>query len=715
MLNQYFYALLITGIVHLSLALFVLFKGIKQRINQTYALYSAGIAIWAIFEAYGITAQERSLALLLWRINHMGVIFIPIGFVHFVYCAVNVNSSKRKFIPISYIAAFIFVGLNCTKLLILEVVPKFSFRWFINPGNFYYLFFTIWCCWILYGLFELFKGYFKSTGIGRNQLKYFCWSMLVAYAGGVPNFFPTFNIEIPIIMPFGTYAIAIYAGFTAYAMLKYRLMDVNVALTRVGIFIFVYLLVLGIPLGITGWGKNWLEGLFGNVWYWGPVVLASILATAGPFIYIFLQHRAEGALLKERRRYQETINNLSKSMINIRDIEKLFATITSTITKAVKIKFATVYLKTKEYNSFQLKNCYPAEAKSQFQEFIPLDDQLISILDQRKKPLLGEEVGQHDKINLDSGVIIPCFGKDGLIAFVILGAKQNNEMYTNDDLLVLESLSYNTSLTIENCNHWKEMENRQRMARIEEMHTFSYSLAHEIDNPMTILIRGIEILRRDYTGYVDDEAENKKMIDWLNFMHEAAWRVSGMVKAVQEFGQRTSSEFKIVKLEKAIDTFLNLYLPHFKMNGVAFTKETPETFPLIRGVSQEIEQTLIILAKNAVQALKDTKEKKIHLKAELINSDWIKITLTDNGPGIEKEKLLSVFTAFYTTKGTHEGTGMGLYNATQFIVERHKGKLWAESDGPGKGASFIIELPIAKDIKPEELKEEKKTNIIKLD
>jgi signal transduction histidine kinase len=710
-------SLWLTAIVTLAMGIFVLIRNPKNTVNKTFAFYSFAIAWWSFCQIWLIACDKKLTALIWTRIEQVGVFFIPTFFVHFVISLLNIKN-KRRFLVVSYSLSIIFAFLCATPLMIADAIPKETVKYvkyFATAGFAYHFAILFFVIIILHGLTWLYKEYKSSLGAKKNQLKYLFWSSLIGYVGGATNFLLVYGISIPFLNPFGTYALPLYISVVAYAILKYRLMDINVALTRIGVFTFVYILVLGTPFAITGWEKSFLINLFGNGWLWFPLVVFFILATGGPFLVVYLIRRTEASLFRERRHYQEVLNNLSESMVDIRDIDKLFPAITSTITEAVKIKFATIYLKTKEYNSFQLKNCYPAEAKSRFQEFIPLDDPLIRILEERKKPLLGEEIGRQEKISLDSGVIIPCFGKDGLIGFIILGAKQNNHMYTNDDLLVLETLSYNTSLAIENCTFWKEMENRQRMARIEEMHTFSYSLAHEIDNPMTILIRGIEVLRRDYTGYVDDEVENKKMIKWLDFMYEAAWRVSGMVKAVQEFGQKTSSEFKPVKLEKAIDTFLKLYIPHLKMSGVIFTKDIPEAFPLIRGVSQEIEQALIILAKNAVQALKDTKEKKIHLEAEVVNPGWIRIILTDNGPGIEKEKLLSIFTAFYTTKGTHEGTGMGLYNATQFIVERHKGKLWAESDGQGKGASFIIELPIAKDIKPEELKEEKKSNIIKFD
>ena len=101
------------------------------------------------------------------------------------------------------------------------------------------------------------------------------------------------------------------------------------------------------------------------------------------------------------------------------------------------------------------------------------------------------------------------------------------------------------------------------------------------------------------------------------------------------------------------------------------------------------------------------KEKKVSLKVDTINRDRLRIYFSDNGYGIKKEMLEIIFTPFTTTKASTEGTGMGLYNAKK-IIERHKGKIWAESEGLGKGATFIIELPIAKDINPEELKDKDK-------
>jgi len=113
-------------------------------------------------------------------------------------------------------------------------------------------------------------------------------------------------------------------------------------------------------------------------------------------------------------------------------------------------------------------------------------------------------------------------------------------------------------------------------------------------------------------------------------------------------------------------------------------------------------QVLVILANNSLHAMKYVKERKINLKVEPVNQDSIRIAFSDSGYGIKKELLPIIFSPFTTTKASSEGTGMGLYNAKK-IIDRHKGKIWAESEGEGKGAFFYIELPIAKDITKEEL------------
>jgi signal transduction histidine kinase len=438
-----------------------------------------------------------------------------------------------------------------------------------------------------------------------------------------------------------------------------------------------------------------------------------ILATSGPFLYNLLRRQAENRLLAEERRYQAALRELSKTMTRIRELDKLLQAIVLTVVDTVKVSFAAIYLKDENYKSYQLKHYFPKKEKERLKEFIPLDSSLVSILNQEKRPLTSEEARSQGQALLDSGLAVPCFIEDQLLGFLILGEKNNNQMYTPDDLIVFETLSYSTSLAIENSQFWKEIEDRQRKARLQEMDTYSYSLAHEIDNPMYIIMGQAGLIKKEFLKELPDQAKHKEVEESLDFVLEAAKRVSGMVKAIRDFGSPTTGTLKPLKLQEVMESFLRLYQPRFKANSVIFEKNfSANTDSLIvRGEKPELMQVLVILANNAIHALQASPQKKITLKAELSNHNLARVAFTDTGYGIKKEMLGIIFTPFTTTKASTEGTGMGLYNA-QKIIEKHKGKIWAESEGEGKGATFIIELPIATDIKPGELDEANKGKIV---
>jgi signal transduction histidine kinase len=475
-------------------------------------------------------------------------------------------------------------------------------------------------------------------------------------------------------------------------------MDIKVVVTRAGIFVIVYTLVLGIPFWLGYITKSWFSA----------TGLAVVLATLGPFIYTSLRKRAEDLLLKDQRRYQKALREAAKSMTRNRDLDKLAQAIDLIVVEEVKVSFAAIYLKDEEYNSFKRRHYFPPQEKDRFLEFIPLEANLIKILYEHKRPLTSEELGHQDKIDLDSGLVIPCFMEDELLGFMVLGPKPNNQIYTQDDLVVFETLSYSTSLAIENSQFWREIEEHQRQARIQEMDLFSYSLAHEIDNPMNNIKTVARYLKDYLLKELNLSPEKQKEVESVaDSILGSQERVSGMVKAIEEFGKPTTGEFGPLKLEDVLKNYFDLYLPEFKYHGIFFTKEVPEKIPYIRGVKQELMQILANFSNNSIHALLATKEKKIHLKIEVPNSDFIRIIFKDNGYGITEEKLRSIFAPFVTTKASTEGKGMGLYTIRR-IIERHKGRVWVESEGKGKGATFYIELPIAKDVTEEDFKKEDK-------
>jgi signal transduction histidine kinase len=681
---------LINGIASSIFGLFVYLKNPKNPSNRLWVLFASAVAFWSYSYFLWQISTESSQALFWCRSLMLGAIFIPVTFLHFLLVWLEIYQNKKKLLFVSYCISLIAFILNFTPFFVKEVSPILFFKYWPRAGITYLPFLIFWAWLVFYCWYIMFQAMSTSSPAKRNQIKYVLLGAIIGFSGGFTNYPLWYGIKIP---PYGNILVSVYVGLMAYAIIKYHLLDIKVALTRAGIFAVVYTIVLGIPFVL-----GYRYGLW-QLATWITVFLAS----AGPFVFIYLRRRAEDIILKDQRRYQKALRELSKTMTRIRELDKLLKMIVLTVVDTVKVSYAGIYLKDDEYKSYSLKHCYPQKEKSRFQEFVPLDSPLIKLLYQQKRPLMHEEIGSITGLSLDSSLVIPCFMEDDLLGFLVMGSKPNHQIYTADDVLVFETLSYSTSLAIENCRFWKEIEDRQRKARLQEMDTYSYSLAHEIDNPMQIILGQAGLLQKYLLKELTLPQDKQEDLESsFKFILEAASRVSKMVSAIRDFGQASTGKFVPLKIADVIESFKDLFYPQFKAENVIFTREVPEGLGFIRGEKAELMQALVILANNSLHAMKYAKEKKINIKVEQLNQDSIRIAFSDSGYGIKKELLPIIFSPFTTTKASSEGSGMGLYNAKK-IIDRHKGKIWAESEGENKGAFFYIELPIAKNITKEEL------------
>ncbi|MCX7661129.1 MAG: GAF domain-containing protein, partial [Candidatus Omnitrophica bacterium] len=525
-------------------------------------------------------------------IGYSGIIFIPISFYHFTMTYLQ-EIRERMLILVSYfIGVGFLITVWTTKLFISGYriyfwgfYPKASY---LHPFYLLLLFFLA-----IRGLKILAiraKQVKKLSPVKYVQIKYLFLAFII-YCLASSDFLVNYGIEF---YPLGFIPISFSLGLVTYAIVKHHLLDIKITLTRLGIFIFVYFFVLSIPFWIGYKTKSWFFS----------TALAVILSTLGIFIYNKLRKEAEDLLRKEERKYQHALREAAKEMARIKDLDKLIKAIVLTVIEQVKVSFACVYLKEEEYKSYHLKYLFPLKEKSCFPEFIPSKDPLVEQLNQSRRPLTSEELVSQDKLQLNSGLVIPCFIADSLLGFMIIGAKPNNQAYTSDDLIIFETLSYSVSLAIENCLFWKEFDQQQRRQRLSDLDLFSYSLAHEIDNPLTA-IKTATLYLRDYL--LKDlnltEEQNKEMLSTLNSILKEQERISSMIRAIEEFGKKTAGEFSLINLEDLLKSYLELYLAQFKYHGIVFTQELPSFLPYIRGAKQELLQVLVNLSNNSIHAL----------------------------------------------------------------------------------------------------------------
>ncbi len=264
------------------------------------------------------------------------------------------------------------------------------------------------------------------------------------------------------------------------------------------------------------------------------------------------------------------------------------------------------------------------------------------------------------------------------------------------------------------CDVTDEKRFKQQLIRSEKMASLGIlvsSIGHEINNPNNFITFNIPILR-DYLrelilisdryvsaqpdfelfhmSYEEFRTDVFKLVD--NIEHGSS-RISHFVSNLREFSQNNGNREKDwLELPVVIDNVLSICRREINKRIREFRVEIPADQPTIYADAYSLEQVLLNLIVNAVQAAEKA-DTKLSISASTGTTwqDHTIITVADNGCGIVHENLEKIFNPFYTTKSASEGTGLGLY-VCHNLVERLGGRIEVVSK-VGEGSTFTIFLP----------------------
>jgi PAS domain S-box-containing protein len=235
----------------------------------------------------------------------------------------------------------------------------------------------------------------------------------------------------------------------------------------------------------------------------------------------------------------------------------------------------------------------------------------------------------------------------------------------------------------------KQLEQKaQFSSRLASVGELASGVAHEINNPLTAVIGYAHLL----LGRADIPADIRRDIEVIN---EGAQRVAGIIKKLLVFARQARPERTYVDVNEIINTTLELRAYSLQSHNIKVILQLDPDLPMTVADPGQLQQVFLNLIMNA-----ETEVKSIHGGGKLAikterTGDTLRISFKDNGLGIAKENLERIFNPFFTTRKVGQGTGLGL-SVCHGIVSEHKGKIWVESQ-LGKGATFVVELPIVED------------------
>jgi PAS domain S-box-containing protein len=253
---------------------------------------------------------------------------------------------------------------------------------------------------------------------------------------------------------------------------------------------------------------------------------------------------------------------------------------------------------------------------------------------------------------------------------------------------------------------------QEKLASIGQL---AAGVAHEINNPLAFVRSNFAVLR-DYVeavrafvgslppGILAAETAHNPILELGKTMDElfaesedGFVRIINIVQSLRRFSRiETGSGLEQYDMNKGIESTLAVLRNEIKY--VAKVTLALQEMPVVRANGSEINQVLLNLLLNAVQAIKSQLDSRVRKDLgeitirTLLDGKSLLCEIRDDGPGIPVETLTRVFEPFYTTKPVGSGTGLGLSISYDIIVKKHGGRMWATSDGHG-GTSFFFTLP----------------------
>jgi signal transduction histidine kinase len=222
--------------------------------------------------------------------------------------------------------------------------------------------------------------------------------------------------------------------------------------------------------------------------------------------------------------------------------------------------------------------------------------------------------------------------------------------------------------------------------KMSAMGQFVAGIAHELNNPLTVVIGYAELLR--FSGdRKPDELDNLEQIA------AGAERCRKIVRGLLSFARQHKPQRRWVSINEILESSLDLMAYELRTSNVQIVRQFENNLPKVLADYQQLEQVFVNIINNARQAIgASRRDGQIRLTTESRHR-LVRIVIEDNGPGIPAEHLPKIFNPFFTTKEVGQGTGLGL-SLSYGLVQEHGGTITAENR-PERGARFVIELPVA--------------------
>ncbi len=707
-MNTYFAILsILSAILCIGLGLFTFSRNPRHSANIGFMLGMLSLAVVEAGNTMALLSGDRKqFALLGIQISLIGQGILPVAWLLFSYVFARANY-KEILLPRRYILGgmcivflFFVYWIDSPSFIALSPFSIEAIDWnifendaplfIIGPvGRYFYIYLIL---GLVLNLIQLENTLRSSSGSKRWQIKYVVFGIgaiisFFIYLASQALLFSTINI---ISIPLTSSVILISSSIMALFIVRHRLMDVDIFISRYVIYNSMTIVIVGLYLlsvGVITQGIRYfnipLNYFFATLFVFMSALFLVILLFSASLrrrIQLFINRHFYSHKYEFRDKWMESIERISAKG-SIDEVVKTFAEMISETMEPKQIYLWLYDTVSQNYLSGSeglAEECKRINQSHPLIKHIRGNKEPFLINDPAQKVISAEEYKDIEFLTSKTATVLcsPLIADDEIIGFILLGEDIAGESYGQDDFQLLKAISTQAAVRIKNIRLINEI---MSIKEIEAFGRMSSFIMHDLKN----LTNSLSLVSQNA----------KHNINNPEFQQDAIKTIDATVKRMQMLINRLSGVPKGLEIKKRSTDMKGIIGNAIKkitlsgVNNVSIVEKI-DNLPQISVDPHAMEMVFLNILKNAYEAI--DRDGKIIVHAALDNRN-VCVTISDNGGGMPNEFIeKKLFKPFKTTK--NGGLGIGLFQC-KAVVEAHGGGIEVESE-VGKGTVFRVRLPI---------------------
>lgn len=685
------------GLLALGLGLFTLSRNPGHRTNRTFALGMSSIVIAETGSAIALLSTSLTVMEFGVRLQSIGFAFaVPFWLLFsLVFARAEQKTIFKKnlwSVALTSIAALFFIAMTFTGRVVTVMSETIgtdggTFVEVGDIGKFYFIYLIVGLVLVLIHLENTLRS---STGSRRWQIKYviLCIGSILVFKifqSSQALLFQSFSYDS---LPLTSAIVLIATSVMAVFIVRHRLMDVDIFISRYMVYNSLTVLIVGIYLIATGLviqGIRYFDLPYDN-FFVSIFIFAAILML---FILIFmrdLQRRLRLFVSKHfykhkhefRDRWMETTERISAKS----SVDEISATLIEMLSETLGARSIHLWL------IDQTSNTYLSEGAGLPDEFSQLDSThpVVMRLEETAEPFylssgFGEPVIESSEpvgalASAATAVLcVPVMAGESIVGFLLLSSDVAGGQYDHDDFEILGAMSTQAAVQIMNIRLYSHL---MQIKEVEVFSKMSSFIMHDLKN----LTNSLSLISQNAKHNIENPEFQKDAIKSIDGIVK---RMKGLIEKLSDIPKGLEINRKLVDIRYVSDSAIEK-IPGDRTKEVTVTNNIMALEPL--NIDPEaMEMVLINLISNAYEAIEQSGNIVITATAD---TQKVTISVKDDGPGMSREFVKNeLFKPFSTTK--KRGFGIGLFQC-KAVVEAHNGKIDVISR-EGVGTTFKLTLP----------------------